>query len=500
MVATKGVSLRALAAAARDLLGVEPDADGVVTGMAYDSRAVMPGDLFFCVPGTVSDGHLHAPAAVGSGASALCVQRPLSLGIPEIVVADVRRAMPRMAAAFYGHPADSLQVLAVTGTNGKTTTAFLLEAILSAAGRTTGLIGTIETRIGPEVRPGIRTTPESLDLQRLFRQMKDRDVDAVAMEVTSHGLVLHRVDEVRFVAVGFTNLSQDHLDFHATMEDYFAAKKSLFVPERADRGAVNVDDPYGRKLIATAPIDSIGFGVSHEAEVRAVDVKLEPSGMTIRIISPEGEFEVETGLVGNFNVSNCLAATAVALQAGIDLDAIAAGLAGVRSVPGRFESVDRGQPFSVVVDYAHTPDSLDNVLRAARRMAESHGGRVICAFGCGGDRDRGKRPLMGAVVARLVDVVIVTSDNPRSEDPEAIIAEVLEGIVAERPGGPDATLVDRREAIERAIRHAAPGDVVVIAGKGHESGQEFADRKIPFDDRRVAAETLEELGYAGGAA
>jgi UDP-N-acetylmuramoyl-L-alanyl-D-glutamate--2,6-diaminopimelate ligase len=327
--------------------------------------------------------------------------------------------------------------------------------------------------------------------------MRSHGVDSVAMEVTSHALVLNRVDEVRFASVGFTNLSQDHLDFHPTMEDYFAAKTSLFRTERADKGAVNLDDPYGRKLRAEAPIGCIGFGMSESAEVRAREVKLEPSGTTIAMLTPAGDLQVSTHLVGHFNVSNCLGATAIALQAGIGLDAIQAGLESLTAVPGRFESIDGGQPFSVVVDYAHTPDSLDNVLRAARPLADVQGGRVLCAFGCGGDRDRGKRPLMGAIVARLADIAIVTSDNPRSEDPDAIIGEILEGVIAERPSGPDATLVDRRAAIVWALDAARPGDVVVIAGKGHETGQQFADRTIPFDDRDVAREVLAELGYAG---
>jgi UDP-N-acetylmuramoyl-L-alanyl-D-glutamate--2,6-diaminopimelate ligase len=407
--------------------------------------------------------------------------------------------MPRLAAAYLGRPADDMMMLGVTGTNGKTTTAYLLEAILAAAGRTPGLIGTIETRIAGEVEEGVRTTPESLDLQRLLARMRARAVDSVAMEVTSHGLVLHRTDEIHFAAVGFTNLSQDHLDFHPTMEDYFAAKSSLFRPDRAAKGAVNVDDPYGRRLMAASPIECIGFGSSEDAAVHPRDVKLEPSGTTLTIVTPIGEVEVRTHLVGHFNVANCLGAAAMALQAGIGLDAIGKGLGSLAAVPGRFESIDGGQPFSVVVDYAHTPDSLDNVLRAARPLADANGGRVICAFGCGGDRDRGKRPLMGSVVARLADVVVVTSDNPRSEDPEAIIGEILEGVIAERPGGPDVALAERRAAIEWALESARPGDVVVIAGKGHETGQEFARETVPFDDRAVARELLATLGHEGAA-
>lgn len=496
-----GVPLSTLSEAAGDLLvELRGPGDTEVTGVAYDSRQVGDGDLFFCIPGTVADGHTFAELAVESGAAGLCVERVLDLDVPQVVVSEVRCAMPPMAARFFGDPATSLTILGVTGTNGKTTTAFLLESILRAAGRATGLIGTIETRIGDEVYPGVRTTPESLDLQRLFAAMRDRGADSVAMEVTSHALVLHRVEGVRFAAVGFTNLSQDHLDFHPTMEDYFAAKTSLFLPDKASKGAINVDDPYGRKLMDAVSIDCIGFGMSEDAEVRAVGVRLEPSGTTLSVVTPAGDFEVTTKLVGHFNVSNCLGATAIALQAGIDLSAIESGLSSGPGVPGRFESVDGGQPFSVVVDYAHTPDSLDNVLRAARPLADTKGGRVICVFGCGGDRDRGKRPLMGAVVARLADIAIVTSDNPRSEDPDAIIGEILEGVIAERAAGPDATLPDRKEAIRWALEQARPGDVVVIAGKGHETGQEFKDHTIPFDDRQVAREALAGLGFEGSAA
>ena len=498
MATTSSSRLGDLARSAGDLLVEAPDAELEVADLAYDSRSVGPGHLFFCIPGTRSDGHDHAAAAVAAGAVALCVEHRLPIDAPQIVVSDTRRAMPRVAARYFGDPAASLTVLGVTGTNGKTTTVLLLDAIARAAGHKTALIGTIETRIGDDVRPGVRTTPESLDLQRLFAEMRDAGVGTVAMEVTSHALVLHRVEAVPFASVGFTNLSQDHLDFHPTMEDYFAAKTSLFRAGRASKGATNIDDPYGRKLLDASEVECIGFGTSDDADVRALDVKLEPSGTTIAMATPAGELRVSTRLVGHFNASNCLGAAAVALQAGIGLDAIAAGLEGLSAVPGRFESVDAGQPFSVVVDYAHTPDSLDNVLRAARPLADAHGGKVLCAFGCGGDRDRGKRPLMGAVVARLADVAVVTSDNPRSEDPEAIIGEILQGFDAARPSGPDATLPDRREAIRWLLGAARPGDVALIAGKGHEAGQQFADRTIPFDDRMVARELLGDLGYAGG--
>jgi UDP-N-acetylmuramoyl-L-alanyl-D-glutamate--2,6-diaminopimelate ligase len=323
--------------------------------------------------------------------------------------------------------------------------------------------------------------------------MVDAGCDSVAMEVTSHALALHRVEGLRYAAAAFTNLTQDHLDFHGGMEDYFEAKRELFKSHRLERGAVNVDEVYGRKLLDTTDVPCVGFGIGAEADVRAADVELGVSGSSFRVVTPKGDVKVTSNLVGSFNVSNCLAAAATCLQAGLGLDAIERGLSSGVAVPGRFEPVDAGQDFSVVVDYAHTPDSLDNVLRAARGMAERSGGRVVALFGCGGDRDRGKRPLMGAVAARLADTVVVTSDNPRSEDPAAIIDEILEGVTAEKAEGPDAVYVDRREAIEFAVRAARPGDVVVIAGMGHETGQEFRDRKVPFDDRVVAREALEAL-------
>lgn len=490
--------LSALAAAARDLaVRIDGDDTVVVSSVSYDSRSVGEGDLFFCVPGLKTDGHEHAAEAVTAGARALVVQRPTGTGVPELVVTDVRAAMPLIAAAALGNPADELTLVGITGTNGKTTTAFLVESVLRADGRTPGLIGTIETHLGDEVRPGVRTTPESVDLQLLFAEMRDRGIDAVAMEVTSHALVLNRVDGIRFTAAAFTNLTQDHLDFHPTLEDYFIAKRSLFTPRRAACGSVNSDDPYGERIVEWAEIPIRTFGTTDAAEIRAVDVEMGAAGSVFTLETPDGGCKIETSLVGPFNVSNCLAAAAVSLQAGASIEAVEAGIRDLKAVPGRFEAIDMGQPFTVVVDYAHTPDSLDNVLVAARRLAASRGGRVIAVFGAGGDRDRSKRPLMGIAAARNADHVVVTSDNPRSEDPEAIIGEILHGVGTVRPEGPDAVYVDRKEAIEHAVSVAAERDVVVIAGKGHETGQQFADRTIPFDDRIVAREVLADRGWGG---
>jgi UDP-N-acetylmuramoyl-L-alanyl-D-glutamate--2,6-diaminopimelate ligase len=405
-------SLKELTAAMGELVDRPARTDVRVAGLAYDSRAVEPGDMFFAVPGTAADGHAFVPDAIRSGAGAVCIQREVDVEVPSVLVSDVRRALARAAAAFYDEPGTSLRLLGVTGTNGKTTTAFLLESILRAAGLTTGLIGTIETRVAGSSRPGVRTTPDSLDLQKLFAEMRDEGVEAVAMEVTSHALALDRVEGLRFEAAAFTNLSQDHLDFHPDMESYFQAKRSLFTPERLERGAANVDDEWGLRLLEQAELPCVGYGLSAGADVRGEVLRSDPSGSEILITTPGGEeMKVTTPLVGRFNVSNCLAAAATALQAEIDPGAIEQGLSQLASVPGRFEAIDAGQPFTVVVDYAHTPDSLDNVLRGARALAGE--GRVVCLFGCGGDRDRGKRPLMGSVVARLADYVIVTSDNPR---------------------------------------------------------------------------------------
>jgi UDP-N-acetylmuramoyl-L-alanyl-D-glutamate--2,6-diaminopimelate ligase len=453
-----------------------------ISDLAYDARAAGPGSLYFCVPGTRADGHDFAPDAVANGAVALVVERPLEVAVPQLVVESARAAMPLAADAFFGRPTQELEVAGVTGTNGKTTTAFLLYAVLAAAGRRPGLLGTIESRVGGERRPAIRTTPEAIDLQRTFREMLDAGDRSAAVEATSHGSELGRLDRVRFSALVFTNLTQDHLDFHGTFERYFDAKRRLFTEARPP-AAVNVGDEHGRRLAEElrGHNELLTFGLVDDAELRAEDLELGPRGARFRA----GGIELETRLRGRFNVENVLGAVAASRLLGIPDDAIAYGVSELRGVPGRFEAVDEGQPFAVLVDYAHTPDSLENVLRTARDLAQS---RVICVFGCGGDRDRGKRPLMGRIATELADLAIVTSDNPRSEEPDAIIAEILEG-------ARDAEVEpDRREAIAHAIGTAGEGDVVVIAGKGHEQGQQFADRTIPFDDREVAREALRRLG------
>ena len=458
----------------RELMG-----DGVpeveISGLAYSSQSVTPGTLFFCVPGFRVDGHDFAPDAVERGAVALVCERPLDLGVPELIVPDVRAAMGPAAARFYGDPTAELEVVGITGTNGKTTTAYLVRHLLEAAGRPCGLLGTVKRVVGGVEEEVERTTPEAIDLQATFRRMLDAGDRACAMEVSSHALELGRAAGIRFACRVFTNLTQDHLDFHETMEAYFAAKRRLF--DEPGPAVVNTDDEHGRRLAAER--DCVTFAIEHEADYRARDVEFDFAGSRFRCETPDGELELRSPLPGLFNVQNVLGAVAAVRTLGVQ----AIELDGFGRVPGRFEPVDEGQDFGVLVDYAHTPDSLENVLRAARELS---GGRLHVVFGAGGDRDRGKRPLMGRAAAELADRVIVTSDNPRSEPPEAIIDEIMVG------AGPGAEREsDRRRAIALAIEGAAPGDVVVIAGKGHEQGQEFeGGRKEPFDDRDVARAAL----------
>jgi UDP-N-acetylmuramoyl-L-alanyl-D-glutamate--2,6-diaminopimelate ligase len=454
-------------AAAVGAVDVEMPAALEIADLAYDARAVVPGALFFCVPGARADGHDFATAALDAGAAALVVERALPLAVPQLVVADARAAMAPAAHEFFGRPTEELEVVGVTGTSGKTTTTFLLFAILAAARRRPGLVGTIEARVGGERRGVKRTTPEAIDLQRLFREMLDAGDRSVAMEASSHASALHRLDRVRFAALVFTNLSHEHLDFHADMEDYFQAKRRLFV-EGSPPAAVNVGDEYGRRLAAELP-HALTFGFADDAAV-----------------GPSALDGVDLKLRGRFNVENALAAVAAARLLGIDDAAIARGLESVRGVPGRFESIDEGQPFEVIVDYAHKPDALETLLRAVRELAT---GRVICVFGCGGDRDRDKRPQMGRLASELADLAIVTNDNPRSEDPQAIVDAILSGAV-----GDVEVELDRSRAIARAVESARDGDVVLIAGKGAEQGQEFADRVVPFDDREAAREALRTPG------
>lgn len=454
------------------------DASVDVVDVCADSRRVSSSSLFCCVPGSTSDGHDHAPDAIHSGAVALLVEHHLDLEVPQIVVDDVRSEMARAAAAVHGDPSRSLTVIGVTGTNGKTTTTHLLRNVLTAAGRRTEVIGTLS---------GARTTPEAPDLQRLLAVWRDEGVDVVAMEVSSHALDLHRVDATRFAVAVFTNLSRDHLDHHPTMEQYFEAKARLFTPAYSDRAVVDVDDPYGRLLLDAAEIPTEGYTL---AEVTILDSAVASTTFEWR------GHRIDLGLGGTHNVANALAAAHAASLLGVGDEVIAAGLSGPVVVPGRFEPVDAGQPFEVVVDYAHTPDGLEHLLAAATTIVTD--GRVIVVFGCGGDRDVTKRPLMGEVAARGADVVVLTADNSRSESTEAILAEILVGVdrVERRRAAEVVIEPDRRSAIAEALRTARRGDLVLVAGKGHETTQTIGDTVVEFDDRVVVAEEWRRMGTA----
>lgn len=438
-----------------------------VRDVTHDSRQAGPGTVFCCVRGAHHDGHDHAAEAVAAGAVALLTERRLDLDVPQVVVENVRAAMGPFAASVHGHPSRDLVVTGVTGTNGKTTTVHLLHAVFTAAGWPTEVIGTLT---------GARTTPEATDLQRQLARWRDQGVRAVAMEVSSHALALHRVDGTRFACAVFTNLGRDHLDFHGTLERYFAAKAELFTPRLTARAVVNVGDPHGRLLVDSALVPTTPYSLDDATEVVA---NADGSSFTWR------GHRVRTRLGGRFNVANAVAAATTGVALGLPEQVVIDGLADAPAVPGRFEVVDEGQPFRVVVDYAHTPDGLEGLLGAARELAGPR--RVLVVFGCGGDRDQDKRPAMGAVAEAAADVVVLTSDNPRSEDPAAIIDAVRSGMRARRTARVEP---DRRRAIASALATAQPGDVVVVAGKGHERTQVTGSDEAPFDDRAVVRELL----------
>jgi UDP-N-acetylmuramoyl-L-alanyl-D-glutamate--2,6-diaminopimelate ligase len=453
--------------------------DGVeVSDLSLRLDHVSSGTFFACVPGSSRDGHELATVAAERGATALLVERPLAdVALPQVQTDRVRAVLGPLAHVLCGRPSEHLSVVGVTGTNGKTTTAFLLAAMFDAAGRRSGLLGTVEARIGGAREPLALTTPEAPDLHRLLARMREAGDEACVLEASSIAISMGRLDAVRFAAVGFTNLSQDHLDFHGSMDDYLAAKAALF-DGRSPR-AVNADDPAGSTLAA-----ELRYGVDMPSDVWAHQLQLGVSGMRLEVETPRGTLSIESPLRGRFNVENLLCAISLALLVGLPDDAIVAGAAAAAAPPGRFEAIEAGQPFAVIVDYAHTPTGIDAVLRSARAVAS---GRVICVFGAGGDRDRAKRPLMGAAAEAGAERVYVTNDNPRSEDPLAIVAEIVSGLAR-----PELVTVepDRRVAISLALSEAHPGDIVVICGKGHEQGQEIAGVVHPFDDRDVARELL----------
>ena len=489
--------MKSLAELARALetVRLQGDPEVQVADLAYDSREVRPGDLFVCVEGFCSDGHDFAADAVRRGAVALVVERdPEGVGaeVPRLRVPDSRRALAILAAEMMGHPASRLLTVGITGTNGKTTTSYLVEAVLRARGLTPGLLGTIEARVGGTVRRLANTTPESLDLHRYFSEMERSGQDSVVMEVSSHALALDRTYGIPYDLAVFTNLTQDHLDFHETMENYFQAKLRLFHKLGTCRrrpctpyAIVNLDDPYGERVLQHLRVPFVTYGTRPEAHVRAQDVEAGPEGLSYTLVTPLGERRVNLQLSGLFNLHNSLAAISVGLALRISLERVVAAVESVRAVPGRFQLVREGQDFTVVVDYAHTPDGLESLLKSARDITS---GRLVAVFGCGGDRDRTKRPLMGRLGATLADQVILTSDNPRTEDPDAILAQVLEGA---REGTARVEVVsDRAEAIRAAVAGARTGDTVVIAGKGHETYQIFRDRTVHFDDVETAIEAL----------
>jgi UDP-N-acetylmuramoyl-L-alanyl-D-glutamate--2,6-diaminopimelate ligase len=483
-----------------ELLGRLPEARlhgdraSLVTGITHDSRAVHPGDVYLARAGAHTHGIDHVDQALAAGAVAVLtdppsVQTALAAGAPSVVeVADPRAATGAASAWAYDDPSAGMVVVGLTGTNGKTTTAYLVEAGLRAAGRRTGLVGTIETHVAGDVVPSARTTPEATDLQALFAVMRERGVDAVAMEVSSHALALDRVAGTTFEIAGFTNLSQDHLDFHADLADYFAAKAKLFHSPLSRRAVVCVDDEWGRQLAteATVPVTTVG---AVDADWRRVDEAASPARGRMTLVAPDGaRHDVEVRLPGRFNLRNAALAFVVLVACGVDPRDAAAGIAALDAVPGRMERVDAGQAFAAIVDYAHSPDAVTALLEECRVLAD--GARVIVVLGCGGDRDAAKRPLMGAAAARGADVAVLTSDNPRSEDPAAILDAMVAGA---RSAGGAADLVveqDRRAAIAAAVASAAAGDVLVVAGKGHEQGQEIAGEVLPFDDRVVLREAL----------
>jgi UDP-N-acetylmuramoyl-L-alanyl-D-glutamate--2,6-diaminopimelate ligase len=477
--------------------------DPPITGVEYDSRRVQPGHVFVAFRGESTDGNRYIDAALAAGAVAIVTDSAAETPRANVAWAQVahgRRALARLAANFYRRPAEKLAISGVTGTNGKTTTTFLLESILQAAGRTAALIGTIEYHVAGRVIPAPHTTPEALELNRMFREALSAGATEAVMEVSSHALAQQRVFAIPFDVAIFTNLTQDHLDYHRDMAEYFAAKCALFTgcgtePPRV--AIINMEDAYGAQLAAQSRKRSqvVTFGLA-EGDFHAKNIDFTPSGTRFDMVTPSATVSLWSKLIGRVNVLNALAAAAAASARGCSDDAIAAGIASLERVPGRFEQVLAGQPFTVAVDYAHTPDALRNLIAVARDFVTRAGknGRVITLFGCGGDRDRAKRPLMGDEAGRGSDFVVLTSDNPRSEDPLLIINDALPGV--QRSGTPYALEPDRRAAISLALRQARPGDIVLIAGKGHEKTQTTRDGVFPFDDVQVAREALRDLGYA----
>lgn len=462
--------------------------DVEITEIEYDSRRVKPGMLFCCINGTFKDGHEYAESALKQGAAALLVERELPLDVPQIIVENSRKAMAQAAINFFDHPLDGIPVVGVTGTNGKTTTTYMIKAICEQAGMKVGLIGTIRNLIGDHIIPTERTTPESVELQRVFRMMKDAAVDIIIMEVSSHALDQDRVYGIEYVVGGFTNLTQDHLDYHKTFENYLGAKKIMFARSRF--AVVNADDAHSFMLLDGLNLPAISYGVrTNTADIRATNIDVCPTSVEFDMNCTQGMHRITVPMPGLFNVFNAMLAAGICLKLGIGLEDIAEGLSSVVGVSGRMETIPTdGFDFSVILDFAHTPDGLENLLSSVRDFAKS---RVITVFGCGGDRDNAKRPIMGETAARLSDLCVVTSDNPRTEDPMRIISMVLEGV--ERTDCEHVAIENRREAIRYALASAGRDDIVVLAGKGHEYYQEINGVKHPFDEKLIVAELLDEM-------
>lgn len=467
-----------------ELLG----ADCEIERIEYDSRKVRPGDIFCCINGTFKDGHEYAQMAVDAGASALMVERRLPIDIAQVLVTNTRVAMAEAAAEFYGHPTAGIPIIGITGTNGKTTTTYMIKTIAEKAGLKVGLIGTIRNLVGNRVIPTERTTPESVELQRVFSLMRNEGVDLIVMEVSSHSLDQNRVHGIEYAVGGFTNLTQDHLDYHKTFENYLAAKKKMFA--RSKFAVVNADDYHSNLILEGLDLPSVGYGIRNEnAAIRATNIEICAKNVEFDLSCPEGNKHITVNIPGLFNVFNAMLAVGVMLKLGFGLDAIAEGLSDISGVSGRMEALNTdGFDFTVILDFAHTPDGLVNLLTSVQEFAK---GRVITVFGCGGDRDKLKRPLMGEMSARYSDFCVVTSDNPRTENPMQIIDMVLEGV--RRTACEHTVIENRRDAIRYALSIAEKDDVIVLAGKGHENYQEINGVKYPFDEKDIVAELLDEM-------
>ena len=483
------MKLKVLAASLPGKVRLIGDGEVQISSIFDDSRKVKPGALFACTPGLKVDGHNFAPQAVEKGAVALMVERELALPVPQIVVEDVRTALSYAAAAFYGHPAMRVRLIGITGTKGKTTTSFLLKSIFEEAGCKVGLIGTVCSMIGDEAIPSELTTPDPIETQALLKKMADADCEFVIMEVSAHALDMHRLAGMHFEVGAFSNFSQDHLDYFKDMDAYFAAKMRFFTPEMVENIVYNVDDEHVARGIKALGREALRVGIRESSDVYANDIEIAERGSSF-LMTWHKRFRqsVSLKLAGIFNVYNALLAAGVAICAGISPDAIRRGLEDVRAVPGRIELLDTGTPYRVILDYAHSPDSLENILKAVRQTAK---GRMIALFGCGGNRDAAKRPIMGEIAGELADYCILTSDNPRNENPMDILHAIEEGI---RPTGCEYIVIEnRREAIRYALEHAQPSDVIILAGKGHETYQEICGVKHPFDEKIVVRELLKEI-------